>query len=291
MMNWYIDPDWKTNWFNDPLVDDYQTTPYYRHIFTRDYTIKNDTIYFKNVVILNIKNYYKILDVVEKIVFDDEIFRCSNGLFLPKSNITHITFGEKFKQPFVLTRYLVCVQFIGYFNQKLVMSSALERIFIGPYFTQSIVLGKNIRVMNIIGCSNVPFKLNKKIKYLAYGKGRSHIFSSGLSKNLKYYVSNAIYEQRTILPKHLIYLDFRSVIGAGTFILPSYIKYLVVHCYHHYNYFDTKGLTSNNLHLCIVRPSNAIVMDNLPNGLKSINVLFSGGDEFCNVPNDKVFIK
>lgn len=285
-MNWYIDPDWMiTEWFKDPLVDNYQTTPYYRHNFTRDYTIKNDTIYFKNVVMLNIENYYKLLDVVEKIVFDDEIPRCSVGTFLPKPNITHITFGEKFKQSFVLTRYLVCVQFCGYFNQKLVMTSALKRIFIGPYFKQSIVLGKNISVMNIIGCSNVPFKLNKKIEYLAYGKGQSHVFSSGLSKNLKYYVSNALYEQHTILPKHLIYLDFRSAVRAGTFILPSCIKYLVVHCYYYYNYFDTKGLTSNNLHLCVVRPSNTIVMDNLPNGLKSINVLFSNCVEFCNVPN------
>lgn len=286
-MDWYIDLYQRTNWFKDPLANAHQSTSYYRHEFARDYTIRNDTIYFRNVVVLNIEYYYKILDVIKKIVFNGGIIQCSYGSFLPKSNITRITFDEKFNQLFELTPYLTYVRFGMFFNQKLVLTSAMQRVYIGSRFTQSIVLGKNISVMDMVSCSNVPFKLNKKMEYFAHGKGDfSWIFCSGLSKNLKYFVSNAIYGQYTILPKRLVYLDFKCGTGTGKFILPLYIKYLVVHS--NYKHYDTTELLSDNLHLCINVSLNPNVMDELPNGLKSVIISCPYWIKCYNMPNDKM---
>lgn len=291
MMSWYIDPYTQTKYFEEPTTDNYQTVPYYRHHFARDYTIKNDTVYFKNVIMLNIEHYYNILSIVKKVVFNAQTnFFCPNGSFVLLPNITHVTFGEKFNQLFILTPYLVCVQFGTFFNQKLVLSSGIRRVY-GKCFNQSIILGKNVNVISILHCSNTPFKLNKKMKYFVFGKVGLHTFCSGLSKNLKYFVTNStFYEQHIFLPKHLVYLNFKPI--APTIIYPPYIKYLVIdnECMHR----STLDKISNDLHLSINILNNSKIVDNLPNGLKGINFNVAGvnWEKYLNVnmPNDFIVI-
>lgn len=282
MMDWYINLYTHTKYFEEPSIVNCQTVPYYRHHFARDYTIRNDTVYFKNVIMLNIEHYYKILSTIKKVVFNEKTVLCSNGPFVLLPNITHVTFGEKFNQSFVLTRYLVCVRFGTFFNKKLVLTSAIHRVHIGECFGQSVVLGKNVNVMSILCCSNTPFKLNKKMEYFVFRKFGPYTFCSGLSKNLKYFVTNADYEQHVFLPKHLVYLNFTPIVG--TIIYPPYIKYLVINnkCMH----CSVLDKISKNLHLRIDFVSNSKIVNNLPNGLKCIEVTYADQKKYFDLPND-----
>lgn len=120
-------------------------------------------------------------------------------------DITHLTFGNNYNYPIVLTKNILCVIFGKKFTQSIVLSKYVNRILFSDDFTEQIILTKYMAYLES-GCDfNNPIVLTKHMVYLEFGYWFNQPIE--LSKNMMYLKFSIEFNQSVILSKKITHLN------------------------------------------------------------------------------------
>ena len=83
------------------------------------------------------------------------------------SNLTHITFDERFNQPIIkLPDTLIYLEFGNYFNQPLTVPPILKYLTLGHYFDKPLELPNTLKYLTLGARFRQLFNFPKKLKYI-----------------------------------------------------------------------------------------------------------------------------
>lgn len=283
-MAYYLRPDNTKVYIFEPTHSMTKPNPYSNpSTWSIGTHIENDTIYFSEYFVGSIERYYKVLDHVSKIIFVSIKNLKDLHTFLPRANITYLSFNGEITHEIVLTRYITYFKFTNYPDKQFVLNSRIKYLTLGDVFNQILTINKNIIVLRIGYYFNQLLKLNKTMHYLSLGNLFDQPFNSGLSKNISHLILGNKFNKHIQLPKNLFCLSMGWNFKQPT-VLSPYIIYFSFCVWSEKQYYTTKH-SNGKLHISLPYDTHNY-LDNLPNGIKHVDAEHCIVKYLNNMPND-----
>lgn len=120
-------------------------------------------------------------------------------------NITHLTFGNNYYYPIVLTKNILSVIFVKKFSRPIVLSKYVNQILFSNNFTEQIILTKYMVYLETGLNFDNSLVLTKQMVYLEFGYWFNKPIE--LSKNMMYLKFSIKFNQSVILSKKITHLN------------------------------------------------------------------------------------
>lgn len=270
-----------------------------------NYKIHNDTIIFPYHFDEPLDEYYTIINRCKSLTFGYKLgcWLVFNQHIEIPMNLTSIVFSNDFNRPVVLTPNLISVTFQCRFNWPVELSRKLKFLDLGVHFNEPVCLPKYLAHLKhrAINCS-YPLIINKymNVLYLEYEwdlknctlpknlhklESIQNTFAPRkLPKNMRHFHAYVpMLNIQIFLPKNITKISFFCSSINTKINIPTRVKTL---------HLSFENLNTNFSNLLLEKPINlylnihhSSICDNLPNGMKCIELCYAEDFNGNNLPN------